>query len=175
MLNGDSEMSDAISDTGPILHLHEIQSLESLNTLDSLEIPNLVAAELKRFELDPDKLQERGTPDILISEVDKRALESFRRESQGADIQPADIQVAVLALRADYKVPILTDDLALRKVLESKGGTVVGTAGVLVRAYKTGIFEKPKLIENVDRLFSESTLHMSSGFRRYLRSLVEGL
>lgn len=44
-------MSDAIADTGPILHLHEIGRLDALRIFDSLLIPDLAADEIRAYGL----------------------------------------------------------------------------------------------------------------------------
>ncbi len=49
-------MYEAISDTGPILHLSEIDKLSSLNIFEQIYIPTLVAAELEHFDLKPNRL-----------------------------------------------------------------------------------------------------------------------
>jgi len=56
MLPGVSEMLEAISDTGPILHLHEIGKLFTLNVFERLYIPRLVADELGRYGLDAETI-----------------------------------------------------------------------------------------------------------------------
>ena len=53
---GVSEMLEAISDTGPILHLHEIGKLFTLNVFERLYIPGLVAEELGRYGLDAEAI-----------------------------------------------------------------------------------------------------------------------
>jgi len=70
---------------------------------------------------------------------------------------------------------VLTDDLALRRRLENQGVTVVGSVGVLVRAYTTGRIRRDELEGAVDTLFTISTLHLSRAFRAYVRHLLANL
>lgn len=56
-------MPETISDTGPVLHLHEIGRLEGLATLVPLIFPNLVWEELQRLEVDRSALREAGLLD----------------------------------------------------------------------------------------------------------------
>jgi len=42
-------MLEAVSDTGPILHLHEISQTEVLNIFERLFIPGMVAGELRFY------------------------------------------------------------------------------------------------------------------------------
>ncbi|NJL29492.1 MAG: hypothetical protein HC897_17200 [Thermoanaerobaculia bacterium] len=168
-------MSDAISDTGPILHLHEIQRLATLAVFDTLEISDLVEIELRRFDLTMSWLEKAAGRKFVVSHVEPAVWEPLLASSEGARLQAADAQVAALAsLRASDFV-ILTDDMALRKLLERRGRSVAGTVGVLVRAYRSNLLGKNTLVTSIEKLFSESTLHTGPGFRRYVLSLLEGL
>jgi predicted nucleic acid-binding protein len=45
-------MREAITDTGPVLHLNEIGRLECLRIFEHLVMPDLVAEELHNYGLD---------------------------------------------------------------------------------------------------------------------------
>lgn len=45
-------MPEAISDTGPVLHLHEIGRQAALGIFERPVVPNLVAEELRTYRLD---------------------------------------------------------------------------------------------------------------------------
>jgi predicted nucleic acid-binding protein len=83
--------------------------------------------------------------------------------------------VLSLAWADAFRSPVLTDDLTLRRMLEREGATAVGTAGVLVRAYRRGLLARTELDAAVDALFERSTLHVSLAFRAYVRSLLRTL
>ena len=101
-------MHEAITDTGPVLHLHEIDWLEALRVFDRLVMPDLVAEELRRQ-------------------------------------------------------------------LENHQATVVGSVGILVRAYTTGYLNRHELENATDALFTTSTLHLSRAFRSYIQHLIASL
>ncbi len=167
-------MREAISDTGPILHLHEIGWLEALNIFDHLLMPNLVAEELLSYGLDPSQL---GVAElsVTIATVERKEWGPLVIEANQPTIHPADAQVFVLAQSTQYQNPVLTDDLALRQQLESQQATVVGTVGVLVRAYTNGFLKRNELENAIDALFTTSTLHLSRAFRAYIRHLIANL
>lgn len=71
--------------------------------------------------------------------------------------------------------PILTDDMELRKALESRGHEAVGSIGVAVRAYKVGKLTREGLEDLIDDLFSRSSLHLSKGFRQFVRDMLIAL
>jgi predicted nucleic acid-binding protein len=153
-------MREAITDTGPVLHLHEIGRLEALSVFDHLAMPGLVADELRAYGLDPSRLGVSGL-DAAIVAVPSEEWSPIVSEPNQPTIHPADAQVFVLAQSDRFQKPVLTDDLALRRRLESQGATVVGSVGVLVRAYTIGRLQRNELDGAIDALFTVSTLHMS--------------
>ena len=67
------------------------------------------------------------------------------------------------------------DDLAVPRYLELQDAIVVGTVGVLVRAYNLGIIVRAELNQAIDELFEHSTLRLSKAFRAYVRRLMSEL
>lgn len=167
-------MRDAISDTGPVLHLYEISQLRALGVFSHLIVPGLVADELCAYGLDFGSLK---VPDLRVSIVP--VAETHRNEvlAEGREppIHPADAEVFILARDGGFQKPVLTDDLVLRRQLEAHGAVVIGSVGVLVRAFKTGRLTRTELEGAVDALFTESTLYLSSAFHAYVRKLLADL
>ena len=165
-------MLEAVADTGPVLHLQEIKQLKALAIFNHLVMPNLVAEELRAHAIDPSHLGIRELV-ITVVVVDKREWSPIVRETNPPAIHPADAQVFILAQSSQFQTPVLTDDLALRRRLESQGATVVGSVGVLVRAYTTGHIKRDELESAVDALFTTSSLRTSRAFRAYVRHLLD--
>ncbi|MCR4408199.1 MAG: hypothetical protein NUW24_14980 [Anaerolineae bacterium] len=167
-------MPEAISDTGPLLHLHEIGQLDALGIFTHLIVPRLVADELRTHGLKPANL---GVPGLRISVVvvDEGHLNRVLTEGERPPIHPADAEVLALAYSDNFQKPVLTDDLALRRRLEAAGAIVTGSVGILVRAYKTNRLTRAQLEHALDALFSNSTLHLSRAFRTYVRQLLADL
>jgi predicted nucleic acid-binding protein len=90
-------------------------------------------------------------------------------------IHPADAQVLALAQRDQFQAPVLTDDLDLRRRLEYLEVTVVGSVGVLVRAFTAGRLKRDELDSAVDALFLKSTLYISRAFRIYVLNMLANL
>ena len=80
-----------------------------------------------------------------------------------------------MAQNANFSLPVLTDDLALRRQLEAHGALVVGSVGILIRAYRQQLMSKIQLENAIDSLFDESSLHLSPAFRVYVRQLLKGV
>ncbi len=166
-------MSETISDTGPVLHLHEIGKLATLTTVTPVVFPDLVLAELEARGLGLAQLRALGV-DPTVSPVPTSEWEEVLR-NLAPQIQPADAQVFALVRTRGFQALALTDDLALRRLLENHGAQVTGTVGVLVRAYASGRISRLELEAAVDSLFSDSSLHLSNGFKAYLRKFLAEL
>ncbi len=167
-------MSKAIADSGPVLHLHEIGLAESLAIFDSLIVPDLVAEELRAYGLEPARLGVAGL-NVSVIVVNRAEWETLVAENNCPTLHPADAQVFALARSNQFQTPVLTDDLALRKRLESCSATVVGSVGVLVRAFSSGRLKRSELDSAIDELFTHSTLYASPAFIAYVHRLLADL
>jgi len=165
---------ETVSDTGPILHLHEIGRLSLLTALSPLKIPNLVQAELSLYKIHAAELMKAGI-EITVIPVAEPIWKEILLTPGFSRIQPADAQVFAVARTSAFHVLVLTDDLALRNLLERDGATVAGSFGLLIRAYRDGRLNRETLERSVDDLLEKSTLHLSQAFRSYVRQLLEEL
>jgi predicted nucleic acid-binding protein len=164
---------EAISDTGPVLHLQEIGKLATLAVVEPLILPDLVSRELAERHSGASSLQDVGVK-FRVSRVETSEWQEVLR-TIGSKIQPADAQVFVLARAGAFQALTLTDDLALRQLLERHGCKVAGSVGILVRAYVAGKLSRDDLANSFDALTGDSTLHLSWSFRNYLRALLKEL
>jgi predicted nucleic acid-binding protein len=171
MWNGEGRVAEAISDTGPILHLQEVGWQAALGIFTHLILPDLVAEELRAYGLDPLQFD---LPDVTCSvvPVPVEHWHAVIHEPRGSVLHPADAQVVVVAQATQFHHPVLTDDLALRRWLEEQGSVVVGSIGVLVRAYQAGRLHRSDLDMAVEAVFDHSTLHLSRAFRAYVRQVL---
>jgi len=164
---------EAISDTGPVLHLQEIGRLTALTVVPPLLLPYLVLKELEAYGLEAARLREAGI-DFTVKGVEPLAWRTVLRDV-APQIQPADAQVFSLAQASGFQSLVLTDDLALRRLLESHGSLVTGTVGLLIRAYTVRSISREQMETAFEALFQESTLHLSHAFRTYVRKLLADL
>ena len=163
-------MPETISDTGPILHLQEIGRLSTLATVSPLLFPGRVWEELRNRGLDAAAFQRSG-----LSFKVSPAIHDLVPNPEASLLQPADIEVFLLAEEMSFEPLVLTDDLALRRLLESKGATVAGSIGILIRAYAVGALSREELTASSEALLEESGLHLSRAFRVYVKSLLADL
>jgi predicted nucleic acid-binding protein len=165
---------EAVSDTGPILHLQEIGRLAALTAVSPLRAPDLVWTELQDRGIDDSALRRSGI-DFSVIPLPETIWQPIPGLNLADPIQPADAQVFCLVEASRFEALALTDDLALRKLLESYGALVVGSVGLLVRAYSEGRLQRVELDRSIEALFNDSTLHLSRAFRAYLMQLLKNL
>jgi predicted nucleic acid-binding protein len=106
--------------------------------------------------------------------VGQERVTNLLRELAVFKLHRAD--ASIIALADDLRIkPILTDDMELRKALESKGHEAVGSIGAAVRAYKLKKLTREALEDLIDDLFSHSSLHLSKEFRQLIREMLVAL
>lgn len=167
-------MSDAITDTGPILHLSEIDRLDALNVFARIMMSRLVLQELEKHNVTRGSFDNQLFELVIVDVPEAKWLPLTLMLGQPI-IHSADAQVFVVAQEANFKTPVLTDDLALRRRLDSVNATSVGTIGVLIRAYKQALLTRQELDTGIDAVFTVSTLHASRAFKAYIEHMLSGL
>lgn len=173
ILPGVLPVNNAVIDTGPLIHLHEIDQLEIITVVfGSLHIPEYVKREIRNEPIL--KFIDLHSERIKIHPVSQPELFAVKDTFSAFQLHLADLAVVTVLLKITDALA-LTDDLALRKAIESSGRTVAGTVGILFKAYKRGVIDKPQLIELIDRIFNDSSLYLSSSFRMKVLSIAESL
>lgn len=167
-------MVDAISDTGPILHLSEVDQFHALNIFARITIPNLVLQELESHNVTRGRF-DKQLFELVVVDVPEPKWRPLTLKLGQPAIHAADAQVFTLAQESDFATTVLTDDLALRHQLESVQGIAVGTIGILIRAYKQTVLTRRQLDSSIDALFTVSTLHASRAFKAYIEKLLSDL
>ena len=166
-------MNKAITDSGPPIHLNETGYIHLLKVFDTLLVSMQVKEELLDFGIwrclikdEAVHLQEETIcDDEITGEQDRRKDLTLHR---------ADVSVLVLVRRMGQALA-LTDDLALRKAIESLGRAVVGSVGIIIRGYREKMLSKDELHKCIDLLFNDSSLYLSRIFRDRVRKLIEEL
>jgi predicted nucleic acid-binding protein len=167
-------LPETVADTGPVLHLHEIGRLPLLKVVSPITIPDLVESELEKRGIRQADLHEAEIA-ATVSPVHESVWRQLLLAPGFSAIQPADAQVYALAQASGFRALTVTDDLTLRKLLEDRGASVVGTVGIILKGYSTGKMDRRDLDLVLAELLTKSTLRLSRAFRAYLRTLFAAI
>lgn len=137
----------AVSDTGPIIHLDEINALDLLSVVDQLLVPQTVYEEL----------EEGGVPAALES----LSYDLVTADTKGFNEALDPGETAALAVASKHSGVLLTDDLEARDAAESHDIEVHGSVGVIILAYHQGHIEKPRAIGLMRSLQTETSLFIA--------------
>lgn len=163
----------AVSDTSCVRHLFEIGQEKTLTIFTTIYIPVQVKDELLAQGV-WEGLEDSILELFQIKSVAEREIETILTTMSSFDLHYADASVVVVA-KEENPSAVLTDDLDLRKALESLRFTVVGSIGVLIRAFKQGRFGKNDLEAILNDLFTDSTLYLSKAFKAQVKEMIADL
>ena len=173
----------AVSNTGPVRHLFEIGQVHTLTLFSDIYFPKQVKDELLAQgvwgSLESTIGRHLHVENVADSDVDAKlaTFAPFKLHRADASVIFLAEQLKHSALRRSRALllAVLTDDLNLRKALESLGMTAVGSVGILIRCFKLGRFGKTELEAMLDKLFTGSTLYLSKAFKVRVKAMIDGL
>lgn len=151
-------MDNAISNTGPILHLSEINYLKALRIVKNVFVPPEVWRELKRGKIGGELEKAKF---IKTVELGKRGkdLASLLVRKYALGLGEAE----AIALSKERGIDLIfTDDLDARDVAKRMELKPHGSVGILLRAYREGILTRKKTIDALHKLYSDSSLYITS-------------
>ena len=122
----------AVSDTGPLLHLHEAGALEILPKIADVSIPRMVETELARYPF-------FGLPEWLhTSSLSQTSISKSIAWQEAGLVDEGEAFALALAIesKCDW---FLTDDAAARLLGESMGVEAHGSLGIVLFAAAKGL------------------------------------
>lgn len=146
--------NDAVSDTGPIIHLTEINAVKSFEIFSSVYIPNAVESELFK-----NKINIIRKIKILKLEPEYKDISKAIANNKNLDLGESEAIALALQEKSEY---LLTDDLDARVAAKSFNFEVHGTIGIILRAFRENIFDRKSAIEKVNELHKNSSLFITS-------------
>lgn len=159
-------MNLVVADTGPLLHLHQIGSVDLLGHLGVIHVTPTVLAELEKHRPD---FFERGVPNWFIeAQVSPVAKQLSQRWISAGIVDPGEAEALAFAHDVDADC-LLTDDAAARVLGESIGLSVRGTLGVLLHAAAVGHLNHDDAMGRLSDLECRSTLWMSAKVKNAAR------
>ena len=168
MLNGDC-MVKAVSNSGPIIHLSEVNCFDALQIADVV-IPSAVYHEVTRYDKPGSKeLQNSHIPVIRLNEEEK--VFSMRLCS-AYEIDAGEAEAIALCLSGKYQL-FFTDDSGARDVGELYDIEVHGTAGIVARAHSSGLLSYEETRQVMHDLHERSSLYLTERVYRIVMEMIE--
>jgi len=163
----------AVADTGPLLHLQEINQLSLLSLFAAIDISSQVKAELEDY-LAWSSLEKAKGLKTTVRTVTDAEIKRENRRWRSLGLSDPDLSVLVL-MRRFPKAMVLTDDLELRRAVMVAGRQVTGSVGIIVRGYRQRHLSYEEMITAMDRLFNDSSLYLSRSFKKRVLELIRDL
>ena len=144
----------AVSDTGPIIHLSEINSLPVLYKLYSIIIPEEVESELHKHKIIIPK-------EINVKKLNPAFKDKIKIISNQHSLDLGESVAIALALQEKVNY-FFTDDLDARLAAQSYSLEAHGSIGILLRAFREKLIDKSKVIDKIKELQTKSSLFITS-------------
>ncbi len=156
-----------VSNTGPIMHLFEVDLLKALSAFKEVYIPEEVKNELQKNKV---KTALKNIKMLKLNAKFKDVAEILTNKFS-LDLGEAEAIALALQEKADY---FLTDDLDARTVANTHGLEAHGTVGVILRAFREKIVDKKTAIEKINQLYTTSSLFITKDLiKDILKSISE--
>jgi predicted nucleic acid-binding protein len=149
--------SIVICDAGPLIHLHELESLDLLADFAQVLIAETVWQETLHHQ--PSALANKKIPLIRLPDPPSRPP-----DQQLYDLFALDIgeQAALSLMRLHPEAIFLTDDAAARLAAQSLHYRVHGSIGILLRSLRRGQRTPTEILSLLETLPERSTLHITT-------------
>lgn len=166
-------MSRAVADTGPFLHMQEIDQLSLLSFFTAVNISGQVREELRDYSVWL-SLEKEKRLKVTVQAVTDIEIKREKRRWRSLQLSDPDLSVLVL-MRRFPEATVLTDDLELRRAVVTVGREVTGSVGIIVRGYRRGRLSYEEMVTVMDHLFNDSSLYLSRSFKNRVLELIREL
>jgi predicted nucleic acid-binding protein len=145
----------AVADTGPLIHLAEINCLPLLAVFAQLHIPASVWREAERPATIRSEVAFATHHVLPPAEVVK-----FTADNGLDKLQLAERECLLPCSKLDVSL-LLTDDLAVRKAAQALGMTPIGSLGIIARAHRLGLISMDAAARHMRGLYTVSSLFVT--------------
>jgi len=154
---GDGALKEAVTDSGPLIHLAEIGCLQLLSIFNILHIPHAVWLET----VEQGRFSERdlfAATNIQRYELSHSEVNQFIEQSKIVELHAGE-QECLLLCQAKKITILLTDDMAVRNAAKRLDVIPVGSLGV--KAYERGKISLQDAEHYIENLYSISSLFVT--------------
>ncbi|MFQ6052600.1 MAG: hypothetical protein ACE5K4_13055 [Candidatus Hydrothermarchaeota archaeon] len=148
---------EAVSDSGPLIHLAEIHRFELLEIFSKIYIPKKVYEEVcVAGKPGSEDLQKAKNVEILeVSDIGK-----IKKELENFSLNEGELHALSLCVELG-KLIFLTDDLDAREAGKNLGLEVHGSVGIIARAYREGLITLEEAEKALNDLYIISKLFIT--------------
>lgn len=144
-----------VADTGPLIHLDELDALDVLSGYTEVRVPEAVWREVQQHR--PGAFGQTGVQWVRVTV----GVPSPRVQAVGGlfTLHRGEQEALTLCLQDGISL-LLTDDTAARLAANSLKLTAHGTLGLLLRAGRTGARTPAQVLALLEEIPVRSTLHV---------------
>lgn len=158
-------VNKVVSNTGPLIHLSEINFLTAIDIFQEILIPEEVESELKRNKISiPKKII------CFLLKPESKDIVKILTNQENLDLGEASAIALALQEKADI---FLTDDLEARNIAKHYNLETHGTLGIILRVFRENIIDKKTAIEKVRYLQEKSSLFITRDLVEYAIKEIE--
>jgi predicted nucleic acid-binding protein len=161
------KIEKAVFDTGPLLHLSEIQQLKVVEIVHKKYISYEIGKELTKYHA--------PLKNVNNLTIGKLSADSKNRAKIIADRYDLDLGESTgISLAKQEKIALfLTDDLDTREVGKRLGLSVHGTLGIITRAFREGMITKNQTLQMFREIATGSTLFITQDILNFVKSEIQ--
>jgi predicted nucleic acid-binding protein len=170
----------AVGNTGPIISIFQCRRIDLLQRYFSLiHIPSFELEEFKRHHALPIVKDLINSGLIIVHDLSKEEKIEAKKVAEAIALSPltkikdpkvhlGEGEAMVLMKREELKADVLlVDELAVRKIAEDMGFSIIGFLGILIKSYEEGIL-------NLEEVRDLIRLCQQQG-SRYSEELIESI
>ena len=126
--------SEAISNSGPLIHLSQIGKFKLLYMFPKIYIPKMVYEEVN-IKGKPGEMELKSAKNVQVCRVFNEDIKNIREKIKNFRLDRGELEALSLCNKLKKSV-FLTDDLDAREAGKNLGLDVHGSVGIVVRAYR---------------------------------------
>lgn len=154
-------MDKFIVDTGPFIHLEQINQLKLLKSLPQVYIPSSIISEIKQGDKILNSLKGiKHWPNAKIAAVRRKSIGSKAKIIRAAGLQRGEIDCIHLALQIQQSI-LLTDDMRARITAERLSVEVHGSIGFIAYGFRREWLSFEEAERSLNLLYHRSSLFIT--------------
>ena len=165
-----AEKLKGVFDSGPLIHLSQVNGTKTLRIFREILVPDAVFLEVTRFDL-PGKKEVLEAKNVVRKNLLGKTKDYAKLVAVKFGLELGECEAIALAKQENIN-GFFTDDLNAREAAKEVGLEAHGSMGIITRAFREGTITKDEAIEFVKKLHGESSLFITSDLVREIISQI---